>query len=53
MSETEPASSRLENLRRSIAMAPPHSIVTLQREDVLDLLALTLLFATDKRNAGG
>jgi hypothetical protein len=53
MSNTDPASSRLENTRRSIAMAPPRSAVTLQREEVLDLLSIVLRLAADGRRAPG
>jgi hypothetical protein len=49
MPDPDPAALRLENLRRSIAMAQPHSTVTLQREDLLDLLALTLKLVADAR----
>jgi hypothetical protein len=49
MSTANPAAARLENVRRSIAMAPPHSVVNLHREDVLDLLALVLQMTTVRR----
>jgi hypothetical protein len=49
MTDSDPAVARLENLRRSVAMGQPHSAVTLHREDVLDLLALTLQLAADGR----
>jgi hypothetical protein len=50
MSTADPAIARLENLRRSVAMGQPHAPVTLHREDLLDLLALTLQLAADGRN---
>jgi hypothetical protein len=40
MPDPDQITSRLEIVRRSIAMAPPYSTVTLQREHVLDLLAI-------------
>ncbi len=49
----DPASSRLENVRRSIAMAPPHATVTLQREDVLDLISIVLRLDADGRASRG
>jgi hypothetical protein len=53
MPDSDPASSRLENMRRSIAMAPPRSTVNLQREEVLDLLSLVLRLDADGRRARG
>jgi hypothetical protein len=53
MPDRDPASSRLENVRRSIAMAPPRSSVTLQREDVLDLLSIILRLDADGRRGQG
>jgi hypothetical protein len=52
MPDPDQLTSRLEIMRRSIAMAPPHSTVTLQREDVLDLISLTLKLASDGRTRG-
>lgn len=51
--DTTQITARLENVRRSIAMAPARSTVTLHREDVLDLLELTLGLADDRRHASG
>jgi hypothetical protein len=42
-------SSRLENVRRSLAMAPARSTVVFVREDALDLLELVLQLAADGR----
>jgi hypothetical protein len=53
MPDNDPASSRLENMRRSIAMAPPRSAVTLQREEVLDVLSIILRLDADGRKARG
>jgi len=50
MHDSDPAVTRLENLRRSVAMGQPYSTVTLHREELLDLLALTLQLAADGRN---
>jgi hypothetical protein len=46
-----PISSRLENARRSLAMAPARSTVAFVREDALDLLQVLLLLAADGRKS--
>lgn len=43
--------TRVEQTRRAVVMAPPHSVVTVEREAWLELAELTLACAS--RLAGG
>jgi hypothetical protein len=52
MAETTHLIAHLEQLRRSIVMAPDRSVVTLHRDDVADLLELTLDLARRARTDG-